>query len=140
MPENKPTSSGAPAVVQRDGQCLGSAGTRVRHPAWHSGLRIQCCRHCSLVHGCDLDLIPGLGSPYAVGGAKKYSHLQASSSFHLTLLLSNRSQTTSCRSRVSGEEIGLWARAGACAVLETGIAVSPLFHNDLVLRELPAFI
>ena len=34
-------------------------------PVPHSGLRIQCC--CS----CVLDLIPGLGTPYAAGQPKK---------------------------------------------------------------------
>ena len=33
----------------------------VQSPAWHSGLRIQCCCSCGIGHSCDLDLIPGLG-------------------------------------------------------------------------------
>ena len=41
-------------------QCFGSAGAQVQSLAWHSGLRILCCRNSSL------DLIPGQGTPYAM--------------------------------------------------------------------------
>ena len=58
-------------MAQRDQQHLGSTGTLVRSPARHSGLRIQCCHSCVLVHDCGLDLIPGPGSPYAMGWPKK---------------------------------------------------------------------
>ena len=46
---------------------LGSAGTQVQSPAWHNGLRIWHCRSCGLGPNCGLDLIPGPGTPYAVG-------------------------------------------------------------------------
>ena len=48
-------------------QHFGSTGMWVRSLAPHSGLRIQPCRSCGLVLGCGLDLIPGLGAPYALG-------------------------------------------------------------------------
>ena len=56
---------GVPAMVQWDLKCLGSAGMQVQFLAWHSGLRIRCCRNCSL------DLSPGPGNPYATGQPKK---------------------------------------------------------------------
>ena len=62
---------GVPAVTQRDWQHLGSSGTQVRSPAWHSGLRIQHCHSCDLGPDRGLDLIPGLGTPYAAGQLKK---------------------------------------------------------------------
>ena len=41
-------------------------------PARHSGLRIgHSRRSCSLGGTCGLDLIPGLGTPYATGRPKK---------------------------------------------------------------------
>ena len=52
-------------LVQRDQQCLWCAGMQVQCPAWHSGLKI---RHC---HSCSSELIPGPGTPYAVGSPKK---------------------------------------------------------------------
>ena len=52
-------------MVQRDRQCLGSAGMQVQSLARHSGLRIQCC--CSF----GSDLIPGLETPYATGWPRK---------------------------------------------------------------------
>ena len=62
---------GAPTVVQWDQRCLGSTGMQVRSLAWHSGLRIQCCHSCGLGQDLSLDLIPGLGTPYAAGVTKK---------------------------------------------------------------------
>ena len=50
--------------------CLGSTGLNVRSPAQHSGLRIQHCCSCGLGRDCGLDLVPGLGTPYAVGQPK----------------------------------------------------------------------
>ena len=59
-------------VVQWDPRYLCSARTQVRSPAQHSGLRICCCCRCSVGCNCSLDLIPGLGNPYACHrGAKK---------------------------------------------------------------------
>ena len=47
-------------MAQWGGWCLGSLGTQVLSLVQHSGLRIHCC--CS----CGWDLIPGLGTPYAM--------------------------------------------------------------------------
>ena len=47
--------------MQRDWQCLGSAGMKVLSPAQHSGLRIHCCSSCSLGPNCGSDLIPDPG-------------------------------------------------------------------------------
>ena len=58
--------SGVPAVAQ-DQQCLGRAGTQVQSLVQHSGLRIQ--HWCGCGYGSDL--IPGPGTPYAVGWPKK---------------------------------------------------------------------
>ena len=44
---------------------------QVRSPAWHSGLRIWSCHSCRVGGNCDSDLIPGLGTPCAVGKPKK---------------------------------------------------------------------
>ena len=54
---------------------LGSAGTQVWSPAWHSGLRIPHCQSCSF---CCLDLIPGLGTPYTLERPKNRSFLHFS--------------------------------------------------------------
>ena len=40
-------------------------------PGGHSRLRIRCCHSCSVGCNCSLDLIPGLGTPYAMGSQKK---------------------------------------------------------------------
>ena len=61
---------GVPTVVQQDWQPLGSTGMQVRSLAQHSGLRIQHCHSCGLGCDCSLDLIPGLGPPYAMGRPK----------------------------------------------------------------------
>ena len=44
---------------------------QVQSLAQHSGLRIWCCHSCSLGHSCGSNLIPGLGTPYALGGGQK---------------------------------------------------------------------
>lgn len=46
---------------------LGALGSRFNP----SALRIQCCRSCSLGCDCNLDLIPGLETPYALGQPKQ---------------------------------------------------------------------
>ena len=57
--------------------CCGATGLVVSwecsdaNLAWHSGLRIGCCCSWGLGCNCGLDLIPGLGSPYAAGRPKK---------------------------------------------------------------------
>ena len=48
-----------PAVAQKDWWSLRSAGSQVRGPAQHSGLRIQDCSSCRLGHNDGLNLIPG---------------------------------------------------------------------------------
>ena len=54
-----------------DCQHLWSAGTQVQSPAQHSRLRIQGCYNCGIDHNCGSDLIPGLGTPHAVGCPKE---------------------------------------------------------------------
>ena len=58
-------------MAQQNTRCLGSFGTQVQSPAQCSGLRIHHCCRCGLGHNCDLDLIPGLGTPYAAWQPKK---------------------------------------------------------------------
>ena len=62
---------GVPAVAQRNQRHLWSAGTQVQSPAWQSGLRIPHCHSCGIGHSCGSDLIPGPGTPPAVGWPKK---------------------------------------------------------------------
>ena len=76
----KKIASGVPAVVPQGWWHLESAGKQVQSPAWHSGLRIQHCRSCGLGHDCSLDLIPGLGTPYASGRPKMVVVKEASKS------------------------------------------------------------
>ena len=57
-------------MAQWDLQHLGSTGTQVQSPAWHSGVRIQHCHSNGLGLNCGSDLIPGLGTPYALGWPK----------------------------------------------------------------------
>ena len=58
-------------MAQQDWWCLGSLGTQVRSPAWHSGLRfLHCCSYI-LGQNCGLNLIAGLGTPYATRWPKK---------------------------------------------------------------------
>ena len=64
-------SVGVLTAAQQIRQCVGSAGTQVQSPAWHSALRIQCCCSCGLGGNCGSDLIPGLVTPYAAGQPKK---------------------------------------------------------------------
>ena len=54
-------------MVPGDRQHFGSAGTQVRSPAQHSGLRIWRCCSLGLGRDCSSDLIPGPGTPYAAG-------------------------------------------------------------------------
>ena len=56
-------------MVHLDWQCFCSTETQVQSLAQHSGLRIWHCRGCG--HNCSSDLIPGLGTPYAVGHLPK---------------------------------------------------------------------
>ena len=62
---------GIPAVAQQHQQHFGSNGTQVWSLAPCSGLRIPHCHSCG--SGCNYswDLIPGPGTPYAVGQPKK---------------------------------------------------------------------
>ena len=57
-------------MVEQDWQCLGSPRVQVRSPARHSGLRIRHCLSFNLGHDCISNLIPSLGTPYAVGQPK----------------------------------------------------------------------
>ena len=58
-------------MVQQDGWHLGSTRMQVRSLARLSGLRIRCCCSCGLGLDCGSDLIPGLGTSYALGRLKK---------------------------------------------------------------------
>ena len=62
-------SLGVPTMSQWDWQQLWSTGTGVQSLAKHSGLKIHYCYSCG--HNCSLDLISGLGTPYAAGQPKK---------------------------------------------------------------------
>ena len=44
---------------------------QVQSLAWHSGLRIWHCHNCGVDYNCSSDLIPGPGTPYAMGQLKK---------------------------------------------------------------------
>ena len=39
-------------------------------PSQHNGIEIQCRHSCGLGQDCGLDLIPGVGAPYAEGWPK----------------------------------------------------------------------
>ena len=72
--DNSETETGAPNVVQWTHWHLGSAGTSIRSPVWHSGLRIWHGRHCGLsleYSEYGLDMIPSPGAPYAMRPKKK---------------------------------------------------------------------
>ena len=56
---------GVSSVVQRDQQCLQSAGKQAQPQAHQSGLGIWHCQKCAS------DLIPGPGTPYATRRWKK---------------------------------------------------------------------
>ena len=58
---------GVPTVAQWDQKHLWSAGTQVPSPAGHRGLRT--CS-CSTGYNCSSYLLPGPGTPYAVGQPK----------------------------------------------------------------------
>ena len=62
---------GVPPIMQWDRRHLGSIGTQVQSLAHNSGLRMQHCHSCSLGGNCGSDLIPGLGTPYAMGWERK---------------------------------------------------------------------
>ena len=55
----------------RDQWYLWSPGTQIWSPTWHRGLRIRHCCSCSVGQNYSSDLIPGLGTPNAVGHPKK---------------------------------------------------------------------
>ena len=63
--------TGAPAVEQRVRRLLWrDLGCRFNHRP-SSGLKILRCHCCSIGHNCGLNLIPGLGTPSAMGQPKK---------------------------------------------------------------------
>lgn len=67
----KSAAPGVLAGARRYRQHLCSVGTQARSLAPHSGLRIHCCRHCGLGSDCIWDLIPGPGTPHAMGWPKE---------------------------------------------------------------------
>ena len=66
---------GVPAAAQWDWQHLGSPGMQVRSLAQHCGLTVRRVHSCDTGGNCGSDLIPGLGTPYAVGRAKKKKNI-----------------------------------------------------------------
>ena len=62
---------GVSSVVQRDQQCFWSAGLWVWSLARQSRIRIQGCHSYGVGCSWDSDLIPGLGTPYALGAKKE---------------------------------------------------------------------
>ena len=58
-------------MAQWDWQHLCNAKTQVQSLAQHGGLKDPTCPSCGVGCSCGLDLIPGLGTPYAVGQPKK---------------------------------------------------------------------
>ena len=73
----KNQTAGVPSVVKWDHWCLGSTGRQVPFLARHSGLRIRHYRSYGLGGNCGSDLIPGLGTPYALGRPKKKNQTAA---------------------------------------------------------------
>ena len=65
------TMEWVPTVVELDPQPFGRTGTQAGSPARHTGLTIKHCCSCSLGRNSSLDLIPGLGTPYAFNDQKK---------------------------------------------------------------------
>ena len=61
------------------GSCCGTMGLAVSLqswdavsiPSWHSGLRIWGCHSCGIGCNCSSDLIPSLGTPYAMDSQKR---------------------------------------------------------------------
>ena len=71
--------------------CYGAKGSAAswgvlgrRFGSWHGGLRIQCCHSCNFGCSYGLDLIPGLGAPYASGWPKKKGGVSTSCSLNCT--------------------------------------------------------
>ena len=60
---------------------LGSTGMHVQSLAQHGGFRIWHCRSCSISLNCSLNLIPGPGTPYAVGWSKTKKERRKNTSF-----------------------------------------------------------
>ena len=53
------------------GECLGSEGMQVQFLVRCSGLRTRYCGNCGLDCTCGLNVIPGVGTPYAMGQPRK---------------------------------------------------------------------
>ena len=66
----KTNKLGIPTVTQRDQWHLWSTETQIQSLAQHSGLRILHCLSCDIGGNCISDLIPGPGTPYAMGQPK----------------------------------------------------------------------
>ena len=61
---------GVPIMVEGDHR-LWSPEMQVRSPPQQNRLRIRHCHSCGVGHNYGLDLMPGLGTPYATGWPKK---------------------------------------------------------------------
>ena len=59
--------AGVPTLAQLDQQHLCITRTQAPSLARHSGLKTSRCCRCSLCCNCCLDLIPGQGTPQAMG-------------------------------------------------------------------------
>ena len=68
---NNSFNTGVPAAAQRDQWQRWSPGMQVQFPAWQRGLRAWHCCCCGIGSNCSSNVIPGLGTPYAVGQPKK---------------------------------------------------------------------
>ena len=68
-------------INNQRGSCCGPMGsvmppqcqTQVQSPAWHNGLKDQVLPQLQVGCNCGSDLIPGLGTPHAMGWPKKKS-------------------------------------------------------------------
>lgn len=62
---------GVPTVAHQYWQHLGNAGTQVRSPASHSGLRMWYCSSRGIGHNCGLEPVTGLETSVCHRAAKK---------------------------------------------------------------------
>ena len=76
-------------------------------PAWHTGLRIQCCCSCGLGGNCNSGLSPGLGTPCAKRRPNVYMCM------YITGRYLTRGQTQGTNNSESGQRLSnrsMWPR------------------------------
>ena len=122
------SASGLSTVVQCDWCCLYSSEMKVQSLAWHSGLRIWHCCSCSVDPHCSLDLIPGPGTPYALGQPKKEEEEKKKTQVLLNL-------DSHCPLLFQGE--GVSGSAGPQAGSRGSLSLSPATQELCNLRHLP---